>query len=813
MSKLTAFAKTLLLHALFYVVAVASAFGDGAPFVWNGADGGTWDTETENWLDGETACAWVNGTNALFAASAAGMTVSIDGEVQVASLEVATGGDAGVTLTNGTLRLAASGAITLDAPLTVSTNFLAEGSSSVTGISTVVYEPFLTKTSTLVFPGLKLDDIAAIQAEMGGKGIRSGAYTLSATGYHLTRHGTIATMQVQTKNGDHLLCVKVELEEKSDGIYAKTVSAHYIDGWTIGSDFDSTTPNNTSLGTSLSTGGYGVCKLRASTAVLRLAGDSVFTGNLYITNALVEITSTKEQAWTNFITSTTGGGVSVRGECGMMTNRVFGIPITDPDTSGTSAAWLASSRTLPSLILSRSIPVSAVMRGSAIGFNADALPYHIRYNDETETMTCQFQFSGNSGSSYYIKATTVEFKQDGTNVTAKALKAFYWSYANGARPEKLGLDIVEEQAALGTSKIQNYSTTQYGVKSFVMRCEVIPLLVRSGGTQARDLVADNAQVVFTDSGSRPNGRILARNGARIIYDCDSSNLGGGSGCIRLFESGSSLTPISNMGSDENSLFIFDNATLYLPLLHPDTKDGRNYFNRITLRNGGRILGNPIRCGDIGAMRTMTFTSEGTNANLIAAGFNMVNNNKAGAASNTLVLATSTDLTVSGKIYDFVQGSSKFPGTWVTKRGAATLTLSGANTFVGRLTVEAGTLSLGSNSALPANAPLVLANTCTVVCNATTNTTGELTLGGNATITLGDGALAFKDSSGIVWKEGATLTVTGSDDLPTRSLRFGTSASGLTRAQLKQIRYNGEKVALNDEGYLRREPKGTVITIN
>ncbi|MBR4171339.1 MAG: hypothetical protein IKR48_06775, partial [Kiritimatiellae bacterium] len=391
MKNLTTFERTIILPAIFCVVAVASAFAEGEPFVWNGTDGDTWDTETQNWLDGETSCAWVNGTNALFAASAAGMTIAIDGEVQVANLDVVTGGE-GVTFTNGTLRLAAGGAITLDAPLTLSTNFQADGTSSVTGIPTIVYEPFLTTTSTLVFPGLTLDDIAAIQVEMGGKSIRSGAYAIPGAAYHLTRHGETADVQFQCKNGTLLLCVKGQLEEKSDGIYAKIVSAHYVDGWSIGSDFDSTTPNNTTLATSLSTSGYGVCMLQATRGTLRLAGDSAFSGTLYITNATVEVTAPGEHTWDQFISSTTGGGVSVRGEGGTMTNRTFGI--TDPNTSGDSAAWLASSRTLPYLILSRSIPVSAVMRGSAIGFNANALPYHVRFDDTTQTMTCQFQFSG-----------------------------------------------------------------------------------------------------------------------------------------------------------------------------------------------------------------------------------------------------------------------------------------------------------------------------------------------------------------------------------------------------------------------------------
>ena len=78
----------------------------------------------------------------------------------------------------------------------------------------------------------------------------------------------------------------------------------------------------------------------------------------------------------------------------------------------------------------------------------------------------------------------------------------------------------------------------------------------------------------------------------------------------------------------------------------------------------------------------------------------------------------------------------------------------------------------------------------------------LTLSGDAAISLEGGALAFADSSGETWTPGATLAITGTDRLPTRSLRFGTSESGLTAAQLRQITYNGERVSLDSSGYLR-----------
>ena len=176
-----------------------------------------------------------------------------------------------------------------------------------------------------------------------------------------------------------------------------------------------------------------------------------------------------------------------------------------------------------------------------------------------------------------------------------------------------------------------------------------------------------------------------------------------------------------------------------------------------------------------------------------------------AATNTVVLRTDADFAVTGRIYD----SPNWPGALLVKRGAAKLTLSGNNTFAGRFTIEAGTVALGSNTALPASAPLTLAGG-TVTCGTFANATGALTLSGNATINLGDGALSFADSRNEMWANGVVLNIIGTDKLPTRSLRFGTDGSGLTAAQLKRIRYNGGKVSLNSEGYLSG-PKGLIIS--
>jgi autotransporter-associated beta strand protein len=279
-----------------------------------------------------------------------------------------------------------------------------------------------------------------------------------------------------------------------------------------------------------------------------------------------------------------------------------------------------------------------------------------------------------------------------------------------------------------------------------------------------------------------------------------SNNGSGAGKIYTFESGSMFVSLVNQGTEGSASYVFDNATLYTPLYHSSWHDGQNMIRYITLRNGARTIGNPLRSGDCS---TLTINSDGTGPNVFGTGMCLYSQ-----GNPTLYITTLTDLEIPGNLYQAPGYASNTP---VVKRGNAKLTLSGENSFGGRFTIEAGTVELASNTALPTSSPLTLTNTCTVTCGATTNSTGVLTLSGNATINVGDGALSFADSHDATWAADATLNIVGTGSLPGKAIRFGTNGSGLTAAQLKQIRYNGDKVSLTGQGYLGG-PQGLIIMI-
>jgi fibronectin-binding autotransporter adhesin len=165
-----------------------------------------------------------------------------------------------------------------------------------------------------------------------------------------------------------------------------------------------------------------------------------------------------------------------------------------------------------------------------------------------------------------------------------------------------------------------------------------------------------------------------------------------------------------------------------------------------------------------------------------------------SGARTLFLGGSATGTVSGVIAN---------GSWPTalaKQDSGTWILSGANTYTGATTVALGTLKLGASNVLP-NTTDVSIGAGTLDVWTYTDTVDTLDVTTNATINVGSGgAIAFADSSAIDWT-GGTLKITGAF-FSSASVRFGTSAAGLTATQLSQISIPGcGPVSIDANGYL------------
>ncbi len=151
----------------------------------------------------------------------------------------------------------------------------------------------------------------------------------------------------------------------------------------------------------------------------------------------------------------------------------------------------------------------------------------------------------------------------------------------------------------------------------------------------------------------------------------------------------------------------------------------------------------------------------------------------------------------------ITGSGTIAGAGgLTLQGAAAVTLATTNACTGATTLNAGTLALGANNALTTTNNVVLAGGA-LSMGSFTNTLGTLTVTSDSTLALGAGELSFADCSAVTWTAAKKLALTGT--LLAKTLRFGTSASGLTYTQLSNITINGRHVIINEEGYLVAMP--------
>ena len=173
--------------------------------------------------------------------------------------------------------------------------------------------------------------------------------------------------------------------------------------------------------------------------------------------------------------------------------------------------------------------------------------------------------------------------------------------------------------------------------------------------------------------------------------------------------------------------------------------------------------------------------------------------------------------MNGAIRGFNWGTteSAMQSTNVTMRkyGEGTILVKGAQNQSGVTRIYKGEYRFGV-SGIGNGSGYVLQGGRIGAADGTSNELGVLRVeDGAGSIVLGENAsLSFADTSSVVWGGKDRVLIDYDGELKPGMLRFGVSKNGLTPAQLVRIRHNGNRVILNDDGYMLDMPKTFRIII-
>ncbi len=215
--------------------------------------------------------------------------------------------------------------------------------------------------------------------------------------------------------------------------------------------------------------------------------------------------------------------------------------------------------------------------------------------------------------------------------------------------------------------------------------------------------------------------------------------------------------IANPNSSTNILGLTKLGAGTLLLTGANTYSGGTTISAGTLMlSGSGTLGATSDTLTInGGILDLNGTSQGV-GNLTGSGGTILNNATGTSATLTIGNGNATGGNYSGVIADHSNGTGTIA---LTKTGTGTITLSGANTYSGGTTINAGTLKLASPGALGSTSGTLTVNGGILDLNGTSRGVGNLTgsggtilndaFGTNATLTIGNGNATGGNYSGVI----------------------------------------------------------------
>lgn len=296
----------------------------------------------------------------------------------------------------------------------------------------------------------------------------------------------------------------------------------------------------------------------------------------------------------------------------------------------------------------------------------------------------------------------------------------------------------------------------------------------NGGTVA---VTGSRNLGATGNALSFDGGTLAANGTFSLSGTVTLNAGGGTFNV------TNSAIITNSGAVGGTGDLTKTGAGTLLLTATNSYTGDTYVNGGNLiTSGGASISNTssVIMGNV-AGANWTLSSSETIGTLTGGGTSGGNVN---LNANTLTVGgTNANFTYSG----IISGTN---GTLV-KAGTGTMVLTSTNSYTGGTNITGGTLLLGSSNVISNSSNVSMSSGTTLAINGKTDTVGTLTLNGSSTIDMGAGvgsSISFANSSAINWGTNILTIANYDPGADNDYVYFGTTGSGLSAADIGQIRF-------------------------
>ncbi len=809
-------ARSLAMAALLALAATASAQNG----TWTGADGATWNTSNTSW-SGVSGTPWdsTNGTTANATFNATSGSASVSGTVFANTITYSpVGGN--FSIANGTITLAGTtptinnydpaGSLTLASTVAGSAGLISRGAGTLvlagnntyTGTTTIRGGPLVLDYSGLSNTADPLST-GAVTLDMGTlvlKGKSSGSTSETISTLNMGANlGTANTLRLDSNGGSGIALTVSTFVMNTTA--ANVQNINLIDLSSSGSN--SITVSALGTGTAVANGvimgnsnranlvvrdssGYGFATLsgassgtigRLSTGTTLNATLSSNTANYRLTNAGT-LTRTANLDYSTITLDSTAGAVTLD----MGANNLApsgngrGILITGPNDvsitgtgrlEGVAAAWFHNYSTgtfTYGLSTAASTGASLIFGGSGLTVwtgtsnktsSSDSLYMEGGIFRPTTAQNWTTGFGVALGGVWVSSGAVLEVGADLNGATAGDLSNTIGNTASSGHIRFWGSSGV---SAFGANRSVNFgpgSSLTWGSNSF---------LTDAGGT-------GDGNYVFKLSSSRSDSTVTVQNAIALGSLNRTVEVANGSAATDAILTG----VLSGTGG------LVKSGAGALTLSNTNTYTGATTINEGTLSIAAITNG-----GVAGALGNSTNTA----GNLVLGGGTLEYTGTASGTTNrdfTLTNGTTSGISVSNSTVSLtISGAAATSTGNLTKSGAGTLILSGANAYTGDTIISAGTLQIGagsttgsisSSSAITNNGTLVINRSDAITLSNTISGTGNLaklgtntlTLSGasantyNGTTTVSNGTLTLDKTSGVV-AVGGDLVLNGSSKL-------------------------------------------------